>query len=96
MDIKGRGDETLLLDLSIEWHRLQALQELSIRRFRLKFGDGVAGQGLLQLPHLRQISIAGSLCDDQQDNEQFAALVYNLARRRPQVKLNFEKTTLGI
>lgn len=80
--------ETSVLDIDMNWHRLQALQKLSIHRFTMNRGPGVAG--LLQLQDLRQVSFAGSRTLGEQDNQWLCALIYNLAKQRPEVKLCFE------
>ncbi|KAL3152699.1 hypothetical protein ABBQ38_012292 [Trebouxia sp. C0009 RCD-2024] len=72
--------ETSILDIDMEWHRLKALQDLSINKFTVNFGPGVAG--LLQLQHLKQVSFAGSRTLGEDDNEYLCALVFNLARLR--------------
>ena len=93
LDILGLSDSlNKVLDLNIEWHRLQALQELSLCKCRLHLGHDVAG--LLQLHHLRHISFAESTIDSPDDDECFAALMYNFARLRPQVKLVFDSGDL--
>ena len=77
------------MELDNEWHGLQVLQKLAICEFRLHPGHDVAG--LLQLQHLSEISFAGSTVpiDDRKLNI-FAALIYNLARLRPQVNVLFD------
>ena len=84
--------ETSILDIDIEWHTSKALQDLSINKFTLNSGPGVGG--LLQLEHLKQVSFAGTRTLGEADNELLCALVSNLARMRPQVKLVFEKGDL--
>ena len=80
-------DETPVLDVDIQWHKLQALQELSINRFRLCLGESVCR--LLQLPCVRTVSFAGSTTDGPDDMKCLAALVYGFATLRPHVKLLF-------
>lgn len=84
--------QTSMLDIDMEWHRLQALQDLSINKFTVNFGPGVAG--LLQLQNLKQVSFAGSRTLGEDENECLCALVFNLARLRPQVKLVFDNGDL--
>ena len=50
-----------------EWHRLHALQDLSICSVRLQFGNGVAG--LMHLYHLKSVSFAGSTFDGINNTE---------------------------
>ncbi|KAL3155098.1 hypothetical protein ABBQ38_011160 [Trebouxia sp. C0009 RCD-2024] len=78
-------DPVYVLNIDVGWHRLQALQELFLCDCKLKLGSGVAG--LFQLHRLRHISFAGSTIHDGKDHECFAALLYNLARLCPHVKL---------
>ena len=77
--------ELPVANFDIEWHRLQALQELSICQVELQIGQGFAS--LSQLPCLRQISLVGSSFHSERDGGYFAALMHVLARLRPQVKL---------
>ncbi|KAL3156276.1 hypothetical protein ABBQ32_012549 [Trebouxia sp. C0010 RCD-2024] len=84
--------EMSILDIDMEWHRLKALQDLSINNVVLRFGPGVAG--LLQLQHLKQVSFTGNRTLGEADNEYLCALVFNLARLRPQVKLLFDNGEL--
>lgn len=79
--------ETSVLDVDMKWHRLQALQNLSIHGFTMNLGPGIAG--LLQLQDLRQILFAGSRTLVEQDNQWLCALIYNLAKQRPQVQVCF-------
>lgn len=83
------------MNIACEWHRLQALQVLSIGRFRLQLGPDAAS--LLQLQHLRQLSFEGStsVVHSESDNEWFAALSSNLAELRPQVKLVVDQDFLN-
>ena len=62
-----------------------ALQILSIHGLTLRLGRHVAG--LLGLHHLQQISFSQTMLDGCVNNACFAALIYNLARHRPQVKV---------
>ena len=78
------NEEDPVLNIDVAWDKLQALQILSICFFRLQLGLGVGG--LLQLPQLREISVYGSTVIDP-DNECFAALMFHLARARPEVKV---------
>lgn len=80
--------ETSVLDVDMKWYRLQALQKLSIHGFTMNLGPGVAG--LLHLQDLRQVSFASSITLGEQDNQWLCALIYNLAKQRPQVNLCFE------
>ena len=80
-------DQTSVLDVDIQWHRLQALQDLTIEGFGLRLGGGISR--LLQLPCLRQVSFAGSTTHGPDDTECFAALVYSFAKLCPHVKLVF-------
>ena len=75
-----------MLNLDIGWDKLQALQVLSIRSFRLQLGAGLGIGGLLQLPHLRELSLYPSTLDASESGC-FAALMYNLARLRPEVQV---------
>ena len=74
------------LDLGIEWHRLQALQMLSIRALHL--GPSIAG--LLHLHQLRQVSFSALSLSSGSDHACFAAIIYNLARLCPQVKVEVQ------
>ena len=56
-------DEPPAVNVDIDWHRLQALQELSICTVKLKLGNSVAG--LVQLRHLRLSSFIGITFDGQ-------------------------------
>lgn len=78
------------LDLGIEWHRLQALQTLSIHALHL--GPCVAG--LLHLRRLRQVSFSALALSSDSDHACFAAIIYNLARLRPQVKVEVHSNGL--
>ena len=77
-------------DLGIEWHRLQALQTLSIHALHL--GPSVAG--LLRLRHLRQVSFSAVTLRSDSDHACFAAIIYNLARLCPQVKVEVHSSDL--
>ncbi|KAL3152700.1 hypothetical protein ABBQ38_012293 [Trebouxia sp. C0009 RCD-2024] len=79
-------DEDPVLNIDAPWDRLQALQILSICDFRLQLGAGLGVGGLLQLPHLREMSLHGSTVGES-DSECFAALMYNFARLLPQVQV---------
>lgn len=83
-DIKFQ--ETREYDFDIEWHRLRALQTLSIRALTLHLGPGFAG--LLQLTHLREVSFSEIILHGQSDNAYFAALIDDLAMHCPQVKVH--------
>ena len=72
------------VDLDIEWHRLQALQELCICQTVLQPGKGCAS--LLQLHCLRQISLTRNTFYCEKDCADFAALMYFFNGLRPQVK----------
>ncbi|KAL3151085.1 hypothetical protein ABBQ38_012955 [Trebouxia sp. C0009 RCD-2024] len=86
-------DDQPVLSIAMAWHKLQALQDLSICGFSLQptlvdYGFHTRGvAGLLRLPHLRVISFAGCTTLGEYHSECFAALIYNLARLRPEVKL---------
>ena len=81
-------DELPVANVDIEWHRLHALQDLSICHVRLQLGQGTVG--LLQLHHLRHISFAGSSVHSDKDRRCFAALMQDFARLCPAVKLVFD------
>ena len=78
-------DETCLLHVDIEWHKLQALRRLLIDFKRVRLGENVLG--LLQLPNLQEFSFVGSAVASLEDTFWFAALIYRFARLRPQVKI---------
>ena len=63
-----------VLDLDIDWHRLQALQQLSICQGRLHLGDNIAD--LVDLHQLRVISFAHIIID----SESPAAFTFHLPR----------------
>ena len=67
-------DEAPVVNADIQWHRLRALQTLSICSVRLKLGDGFAG--LLQLCHLSSIHFTSSTFDGKNNiaSELLAAL----------------------
>lgn len=75
-----------VLNIDVGWDNLQALQILSICFFRLQLGTGRGIAGLLQLPHLRELSFDGSMIDGS-DNDHFTALMYNLGKLRPEVQV---------
>ena len=89
-DIYGYDDldEAPVFHVDFEWHKLQALQYLSLESKKLSFGRNICG--LLRLPQLQQCSFAGSATCGSYDANCLAALVYSFARLRPQVKLVFE------
>lgn len=78
-------DEPYVLDIDIDWDRLQALQDLSICFCSLKLGHKVAG--LLKLHCLKHISFGGSTVHDGNEADCFTALIYGLARVCPHVKV---------
>lgn len=75
----------LAAGLNINWHKLQALQHLSICNFTLMLDIDVGG--LLQLQHLKEIWFAG--CTVTGELNAFVALMYNLARVHPHVNAHF-------
>ena len=77
--------EASVLSIDIAWHRLQALQDLSICNFRLELGDGVAD--LPKLLHLTKISFVGSTTRNDRDRDLFGALVNKLSTLPAQLKL---------
>lgn len=81
----GNLGEASVLSIDIGWHRLQALQDITLCSVRLKFGDGVAG--LSKVQHLTQISFVGSTTHDNTDKDAFAALLCELSMMRPRLKL---------
>lgn len=74
-------------DVDTEWHRLGALQVLSLRRLTLCVGQGVAG--LLQLHNLQQVSFSHIRLCGHVNNDFFAQLIYDL-RHCLQVKVHLE------
>ncbi|KAA6419595.1 MAG: hypothetical protein FRX49_10520 [Trebouxia sp. A1-2] len=76
------------VNVYIAWHKLQALQELSICNCTMQLGPGIGG--LLKLDKLQQISFEDSCLGSDYNISNmscFGAFVYHLARQRPQVKL---------
>ena len=86
-------DAKPVLSLDVGWDKLQALQILSINSFRLQLGAGPGVSGLLKLPQLRELCFYGSTVDESH-SDCFAALMYNLARLRPQVSVSFRSGDL--
>lgn len=82
------------IDIDIEWHRLQALQELCICQTVLQRGKGFAS--LLELHCLRQISFARNTFNSEEDGAYLAALMYLFDRLRPQVKLIGSKVMIMV
>lgn len=78
-----------LLDVDVKWHKLQALSGLFFNNKTLHLGDYF--YGLLQLPKLQEVSFKGSLLHGPSDINCFDALISELARLRPQVKIRFSK-----
>ena len=87
--VKGLGDcEETEVNINIAWHKLRALQELSICNCTMRLGRRI--HGLLKLDKLQQISIEDSSvsdCDYTSNMSYFGALTYHLARHRASVKL---------
>ena len=81
------------LQVDLEWHKLQALCKLFIDMKRLRLGKDVLG--LLQLPKLQEVSFADSTVSSLEDTYWFAALIYRLARLRPQVTVELGYGDLG-
>lgn len=80
------GYEEVEVNFDIAWHKLQALQELSVCWCNIQLGPGIGG--LLKLDKLQQISFEDScLGSDCANIACFGALTYHLARHRPEVKL---------
>ena len=75
-----------MLNVNIEGLRLQALQELSICRYRLHFGQNVTG--MLQLQHLRRVSFADSTVNGPGDESQYAAAKFHFGRLRLHAQVN--------
>ena len=75
-----------MLNIDVGWDKLQALQVLSLWYFRLQLGAGLGVGGLLRLNQMRELSFEGSMVDGA-DSDCFAALMYNLARLRPEVRV---------
>lgn len=73
------------LSIVIEWHKLQALQHLSMRHSDVQLDDLA---GLLQLQHVRTISLYKCTIN----GEDFAEFIchQDLARLRPHVKLSLD------
>lgn len=84
--------ETCACGVDIEWHRLGKLQLLSFYGLTLSLGQGVVG--LLQLPHLQHVAFSHIRLHGQVHNACFAALIYNLARCRPHVKVHVHSENL--
>lgn len=91
LDITGCEVAVLdqLLDVNVEWQKLQALSKLFINHKTLRLGDHL--YGLLQLPKLQEVSFKGSLLHGPSDINCFDALISEFARLRPQVNLRFSK-----
>ena len=87
------GDDDPVLNIDVGWDKLQALQALSLFYFRLQLGAGLGVGGLLHLNQMRDLSFDGSTIDGA-DSDCFAALMYNLARLRPQVRVSFRSGDL--
>jgi len=90
--VTGLDDcEETFVNINIDWHKLQALQELSICNCSMQLGPGIGG--LLKLDKLQQISFQRNRIEaDREDCDIsnvscFGALTYHLARLRPQVEL---------
>lgn len=95
LDISGLNDHdmvSLTMNIDCKWHKLQALQEVSICRFSLLLGRGIAS--LLQLQHLRHMSFEGSVLQSKSDHEAFTVVTGQLAKLRPQVTLVVDKNML--
>ena len=76
-----------VLNIDIEWHRLQALQELLLCNYTLLPGQNLCG--LLQLQHLKHISLSVSTVNYEHDRKMFTDLQSKFVSLRPQVKLDF-------
>lgn len=76
-----------VLDIDIEWHRLQALQELLICNYTLCLGQNL--DGLLQLQHLKRISLSGSTVNEH-DMKPFIDWHSKFVSLRPQVQLDHD------
>jgi len=87
--VKGLGDcEETEVNINIAWHKLRALQELSICNCTMRLGRRI--RGLLELDKLQQISFEDSSvsdCNYTSNMSCFGALTYHLARQHPSVKL---------
>ena len=87
--VKGLGDcEETEVNINIAWHKLRALQELSICNCTMRLGRRI--HGLLKLDKLQQISFEDSSvsdCNYTSNMSCFGALTYHLARQHPSVKL---------
>lgn len=74
-------DDQPVLSIAMAWHKLQALQDLSICGFSLQLSPVECGfhtrgvAGLLRLPHLRVVSFVGSTTLGEFHSECSAALI---------------------
>ena len=67
------------LNIAIDWHRLQALQSLDICNVRLVLGVEIAG--LLQLQHLKHITLESIATSSEDGTGLLVAFIDSLARR---------------
>ncbi|KAL3151155.1 hypothetical protein ABBQ38_15512 [Trebouxia sp. C0009 RCD-2024] len=77
-----------LLNIAIDWYRLHAPQCLAICDCRLVLDVEIAG--LLQLQHLKEITLEGIVTCNEENTGLLVAFTNNLARRRPQVELSLD------
>ena len=87
-------NETCLLYVDVEWHKLQALRKLSMETKTLHLGENIFG--LLQLPKLQKVLFEDCIVHayGPSDIGRFAALIYKFARLRPEVELVFDSGAL--
>ena len=89
LEILGVSSEALapIMNVDIDWHKLHALQSLSLRYVKLQLGMGFAG--ILELCHLSSVHFRGSTFEgkDNLEAEVLAALTNKFAidfdQRRP-------------